>query len=176
MNMMAKCILRYCSLLLLACPLLASCVRDDKAPEVREYVRVGDSLPRFSVTLTDGTRVDNATWAGRTLVLVLFSIDCSDCKRKLPQVERFFQMVKGRDDIYTLGISRAGGHEAVTSYWRDNGLTFPCSPQEDRRVYDLFASAIVPRIYVVSPWGKVTAMFDDTNMPSAETLLRLAEN
>ncbi len=156
--------------------LLSSCIRDDEPKGVQEYVRVGDSLPRLSLTLMDGTTVSNATWEGRTLVLVLFSIKCSDCQRELPQVERYHQMVKGRDDIFTLGISRAEGYEAVAAYWHNNGLTFPCSPQEDRRVYSLFASGIVPRIYIVSPQGRVTATFDDTSMPSAETLLQLTES
>ncbi len=157
----------------LACLLLLlSCIRSEEPGTPSEYVRVGDALPRLSLTLMDGTRVDNATWEGRTLVLILFSIDCPDCRRELPQVERFSQMVSGRADVFTLGISRGGGHDAVSAYWERNGLTFPCSPQEDRRVYDLFASSVVPRVYVVSPQGRVTHMYDDTDMPSAEVLLR----
>lgn len=151
---------------------LASCIHDDALPPVREYVQVGDTLPRLSLTLMDGTRVSNERWQGRTLVLVLFSIQCSDCQHELPEVERFHQMTLQRDDVYTLGISRDGGQEAVSAYWRTHNLTFPCSPQSDAQVYHLFASSIVPRIYIVSPQGRVIAMYDDTSMPQAEVLLR----
>lgn len=152
--------------------LLASCIHDAPLPPAREYVQVGDTLPPLSLTLMDGTQVSNERWAGRTLVLVLFSIQCSDCQRELPEVERFHQLTLQRDDVYTLGISRDGGQEAVTAYWHAHGLTFPCSPQSDAQVYHLFASSIVPRIYIVSPEGCVVAMYDDTSMPTAETLLR----
>lgn len=166
-------IIRHALGILLACTLLfLSCIRSDEPGSPKEYVRVGDALPRLSLTLMDGRRVDNATWEGRSLVLVLFSIDCPDCQRELPQVERFYRMMSGRADVLTLGISRGGGSDAVSGYWERNGLTFPCSPQEDRRVYDLFASSVVPRVYVVSPQGRVTHMYDDTDMPSAEVLLQ----
>ena len=171
-----KSVARYALVAFLACcPLLPSCIRSEEVESPQEYVRVGDALPHFSVTLMDSTLVSNATWAGRSLVLILFSIECPDCQRELPQVERFYQMVREREDVFTLGISRGGGHDAVTGYWAQSGLTFPCSPQEDRRIYNLFASSVVPRVYVVSPQGRVTHMYDDTNMPTAETLLQCVE-
>lgn len=169
---MGSMIMRGCSTLLLGMSLtLTSCVKSDKPVEVREYVRVGDSLPRFSVTLLDGTVVNNDSWVGKRLVLIFFSTGCPDCQKELPELEYFYQKTKDRTDICTLGVSRGGGTEVVRSYWEEHHLTFPCSPQEDRKVYNLFASAIVPRIYVVSPQGRVTHMFDDSNMPLADSLL-----
>lgn len=169
---MGSMIMRGCSTLLLGMSLtLTSCVKSDKPVEVREYVRVGDSLPRFSVTLLDGTVVNNDSWVGKRLVLIFFSTGCPDCQKELPELEYFYQKTKLRTDIFTLGISRGGGFGVVSNYWEEHHLTFPCSPQEDRKVYNLFASAIVPRIYVVSPQGRVTHMFDDSNMPLADSLL-----
>ena len=157
-------VLRWCSCALVLCMvMLGSCVRDDEPKGVKEYVKVGDRLPRFSVKLLDGTEVNNATWEGKALVLVFFSTKCSDCQRELPEVERFYQAVSQRADVFTLAVSREE-HE--------HALTIPCSPQEDRRIYHLFATGIVPRIYIVNPQGRVTHMYGDTDMPSAEALLQ----
>ena len=76
--------MRWCSCALVLCMvMLGSCVRDDEPKGVKEYVKVGDRLPRFSVKLLDGTEVNNATWEGKALVLVFFSTKCSDCQREL---------------------------------------------------------------------------------------------
>lgn len=45
--------------------------------------------------------------------------------------------------------------EAVAAFWQKYGLTLPYSVQPDRKIYDLFASSIVPRVYVVSPDLKI---------------------
>ena len=169
-------VMRWCSCALVLCMvMLGSCVRDDEPKGVKEYVKVGDRLPRFSVKLLDGTEVNNATWEGKALVLVFFSTKCHDCQHELPEVERFYQAVSQRTDVFTLGISREGGYEAVNDYWHTHDLTFPCSPQEDRHIYHLFATGIVPRIYVVNPQGRVTHMYGDTDMPSAEVLLQAVD-
>lgn len=172
MDMSMK-VMRWCSCALVLCMvMLGSCVRDDEPKGVKEYVKVGDRLPRFSVKLLDGTEVNNATWEGKALVLVFFSTKCPDCQHELPEVERFYQQVSGRADVFTLAVSREEGYEKVRDYWQEHGLTIPCSPQEDRHIYHLFATGIVPRIYIVNPQGKVTHMYGDTDMPSAEALLQ----
>ena len=107
-------VMRWCSCALVLCMvMLGSCVRDDEPKGVKEYVKVGDRLPRFSVKLLDGTEVNNATWEGKALVLVFFSTKCSDCQRELPEVERFYQAASQRADVFTLAVSREEGYEKV---------------------------------------------------------------
>ncbi len=50
-------------------------------------------------------------------------------------------------DFRMLAISREENEESVAAYWAANGLLIPYSPQEDRRIYNLFATSIIPRIY-----------------------------
>ena len=59
----------------------------------------------------------------------------------------------------------------IETYWRDNHLTLPYSAQTDRRVYSLFASSGVPRIYTVDSRLTVTAVFDDSSIPTLEQLV-----
>lgn len=149
--------------------LFASCFQED-LPEVVERVKVGDNLPSMQLTLNDGRTLSNADLQGRTVVLVFFSTLCDDCRRELPEVEALWQKVREDESIVLVAISRGEGSDKVAPFWQEMQLSMPYSAQPDRRIYELFANSIVPRIYVASPTGKVVASFDHNNMPSAQTL------
>jgi hypothetical protein len=55
-----------------------------------------------------------------------------------------------------VAISRAEDEDMVAPFWEEYGLEIPYSAQPDRRIYDMFAKSIVPRVYFVAPSGKVT--------------------
>lgn len=50
-------------------------------------------------------------------------------------------------------------------------ITLPYSAQTDRTVYSLFASSIIPRIYIVSPSLVITHSFTDNPLASYEALM-----
>lgn len=149
-------------LLLLLTVVGCSSVVHDNEDEVKEYVKVGDRLPLFSV---ETVRADGktATFSTETLtgetVIVLFSTSCSDCQRDLPLLNNYY--LEHRDDpgFQMVAISRAEGAESVAAYWQANGLSIPYSAQPDRRIYNLFASSIIPRIYFCNAAGIVTKMY-----------------
>ena len=121
-----------------------SSVRDDDEG-VTERVRVGDHVPQFTASVVDDTgrhSFSTEQLTGETII-VFFNTWCGDCQRELSG----FQMI---------AISRAEGEESVAAFWKEKGLQIPYSAQNDRRIYDLFASSIIPRIYFVSPEGVVT--------------------
>lgn len=65
MDMSMK-VMRWCSCALVLCMvMLGSCVRDDEPKGVKEYVKVGDRLPRFSVKLLDGNRSEQCHMGGK---------------------------------------------------------------------------------------------------------------
>jgi hypothetical protein len=55
-----------------------------------------------------------------------------------------------------VAISRAEGEQSVADFWSANNLQIPYSAQEDRKIYDLFASSVIPRVYFVSSSGIIT--------------------
>lgn len=138
------------ALLLLA--VISACTSD---PEPDSRVKVGDSLPWFSVVMNDGRTVTPATLLGHEAVIVFFNTQCPDCRRELP-------LLQARYDAYSeveyVCISRGEGSQSISQYWADNGLTLPWSAQPDRKVYNLFATSGIPRTYTVSPAGLVTAL------------------
>lgn len=161
------------SLLLCFLALLLSACYKEEIPEVVERVRVGDSLPRFELLMNNGLRLSWQDFQDKTVVLVFFSTQCGDCRKELPVVESLWQANQGRPDLMVLAISRGEGEEMVGPFWREMNLSLPYSAQNDRRIYELFASSVVPRIYIANPEGTVIAAFDHSNMPNLQTLMQI---
>ena len=114
---------------------------------------VGDRLPEFEVTMNDGSVVRTADLLGQPSVVVLFSVDCPDCRHELPEIQRLWNMnqadslIPGQRIPIVL-IARKCMEEDIEPFWQFAELTMPYSPQPDRRVYSLFAPRVIPRIYV----------------------------
>lgn len=151
---------------------LSSCSMHDE-PSVLERVKVGDQLPAFTLLMNDGKVESNASLMGHQVVLVFFSTLCGDCQRELPELQRLYDMLPDTSAVKMIAISRAEGDSIVRSYWAEHSLSIPYSAQPDRRIYELFASSIVPRIYVADKQGRVVAVYRDNPMPTAEDILEV---
>lgn len=145
--MTKKIILRYV-ILPLTLLIAAGCVGDKDEPEW--YLQPGDALPEFEVTTLYGQTVSSADSYEAGMVIVFFNTTCPDCRRELPEIQKRYeanlQLPETDRDIY-ICIAREEGAADIDSYWTDNHLTLPVSPQTDRRIYSLFASIGIPRVF-----------------------------
>ena len=163
----------YFSLLMIACSvllsILPSCVKDNSSEPGVEKVRPGDMLPEFSVVMNDGSKVSDKDLKGYVSVIVFFHTLCPDCRQELPVVQKVYERYAA-DDVKFIAISREEGTESVSEYWSENGIALPFSAQKDRRVYELFSTRGVPRIYIADREGTVRYVHSDVDMPSYEVL------
>ena len=146
-------------LLCLTCVGCSSVVDDEV--EVVERVKVGDRVPAFTVEVVDNGEHKSFTTdelAGET-VIVLFHTTCPDCQRELPRLNQYYLQHKDDAGFQMVAISRGEGEETVSAFWKEKGLLIPYSAQADRRVFELFASNIVPRVYFCNAQGIVTRLF-----------------
>lgn len=147
---------------------VSSCVTDDdKVTSLKE----GDKVPEFTVELNDGSTLSTSDLRGHMSLLVFFNTSCSDCRQELPILQRVYE--KKPADAVILCIAREEDKASIEAFWEANGLTLPYSPQPDRRIYNLFASGIIPRIYCVDPNLVIKAAYGDNNMPGEGALLYL---
>lgn len=149
------------ALLALSC----NAVNDGDDTNVKEYVKVGDRVPLFSVqtVLADSTTATftTARLTGET-VIVLFNTSCGDCRRELPRMNEYYLQHRGDKGFQMVAISREEGAESIAAFWREQGLEIPYSAQTDRRIYNLFASSIIPRTYFCSADGIITQILVET--------------
>lgn len=168
----------FALLMMTAC---GACSSDNQAGDGNEVIEadslvVGDQLPEFEVTMNDGSVVRTADLLGQPSVVVLFSVDCMDCRHQLPQIQRLWDMnqknsvIQGQRIPIVL-IARECTKEDIEPFWQFAELTMPYSPQPDRHVYSLFAPRVIPRIYISDAQGIIRYMHVDIGMPTAETIV-----
>lgn len=153
--------------------LAASCISEHDTPDLQPQgtrIKVGDSLPSFSVLMADGTCVTRDSLCGKRAVLVFFHTQCSDCRVQLPRIDSLYRTCASLSDFQLLCIARQEGHETIERFWQQNHLCMPFSPQPTRDIYNLFAYTQVPRIYIASPDGVVRFIHDDVSMPTFSLL------
>lgn len=158
--------MRNILLFLTTAVVFAACsMGDDDDGEVKEYVKVGDRVPAFSVetVLADGSTAtfSTARLTGET-VIVLFNTSCGDCQRELPRMNDYYLQHSGDKGFQMVAISREEGTESVAAYWKEQRLSIPYSAQTDRRIYNLFATSIIPRTYICSADGTITRILVET--------------
>ena len=135
-----------------------SSIHDD---EVVERVKVGDRVPVFTVNMVaDGksTMFTTDHLTGET-VIIFFHTSCADCRRELPRLNDYYLQHRDEPGFQMVAISRAEGAETIEPFWTEQGLQIPYSAQEDRHIYNLFASSVIPRVYFISAQGFVTRVW-----------------
>jgi cytochrome oxidase Cu insertion factor (SCO1/SenC/PrrC family) len=151
-------------------------VDGDKVTDADSLV-VGDQLPAFEVTMNDGSVVRTADLKGQPSVVVLFSVDCPDCRHELPEVQKLWdrsrqgELTGDGKPLPIVLIARKNTVEDIEPFWKFAELTMPYSPQPDRKVYSRFAPSRIPRIYISDAAGIIRSAYADTLMPTAETLV-----
>lgn len=116
-------------------------------------------------------------------VIVFFNTSCADCRAELPVVDAAYrtlltagQPAPGLPGFDIICISRAEGPASIASFWEEQHLILPYAACEDRSIYNLFAPAVIPRIYLIDPELHIKRIWTDTDMPTAEELLSAIRN
>ena len=151
--------------------MLTACINDEKE-EVQEYdvIHVGQKLPAFNVITNDGVHFTTESMLGHKSVVVFFNTTCPDCQRELPRIDSLYRAHQN-DALFSLVcIARDQQQQPIQAFWVAKGLIMPYSPQTGRKVYELFARSVIPRIYLASTDGVVRYMHDDQDMPTFQQL------
>ena len=144
--------------------LLVGCTIDDHKdspdPDESSLIRVGDCLPSFSVDYitNDGTGVFSTGRLTGQTVIVFFHTSCSDCQRELPELNDYYLRHRSEQGFQMVAIAREEGMESIAAFWQEKQLSIPYSPQADRRIFNLFATQTIPRVYICSSEGIVQWM------------------
>lgn len=145
-----------------------SCIKDRVPPGAD--LGPGDTLPYFSIVMDDGTALSTTDLEGRVSVIMFFHTGCPDCRQELPVMQSILERFESESRVVICCISREEDGEAVGSYWSENSLTLPYSAQEDRQVYNLFATYGVPRVYISGPSLEIYSSYDDSPTATYEEL------
>ena len=165
-NIMTNCFMKRLLLILSCILIVSSCIKDK--PQGAD-LKVGDRLPDFEVVMNDGTVVSDEGLAGSVSVVMFFHTSCPDCRQALPRMQQIYDEYVSKGVVFAL-ISREDAEQDVEAYWDEQGLKMPYSAQNDRKVYEQFASSRIPRIYINDRNGIIRYIFTDDPVPSYDDM------
>lgn len=159
-----------------------SCLTDKDSSSSSSDLTIGQALPQFTANVlisdtadwrysnTQSFTFDSKSASGRQTVIAFFNTTCPDCQRELPVLQQFYDEIKTDTAMSLLCISRAQTKEEVVDYWSQYHLNLPVSPQPDRRIYEMFASSGIPRIYIADKRGTITHAYSDKDTLEVDDL------
>ena len=120
--MMKRILSLLCAVLLLLC-LGATAFADAGEPNLK----VGDTMPDFTVSLTDGTTATLSELLKEKDLVVLnfFASWCVPCEREFPDMEKVYQANSDRMVILSLSAYEDDTMEVIADYKESHGLSFP---------------------------------------------------
>lgn len=157
-------------ILLLISFFVGACIKDGVDEAGVDKVKIGDSLPEFTVRMNDGTTVSNNDMKGKVSVITFFHTLCPDCQTELPVLQKVYEAFSGDDRVVVFAISREESAADVERYWNGNGITIPYSAQEDRTVYEMFSTLGIPKIYISDTETVVRYIHSDIDMPTSDEM------
>lgn len=140
----------------------------DPAAEVAAstLTAVGDEAPVFTTELLGGGVFDLADQRGKVVLVNWWATWCPPCVEEMPQLqEKIWERFQG-GEFAMVAVSRAETPEVVAPWIAARGYTFPIALDRERAAYDLFASAYIPRSYVIGRDGRI--LFQSQGYEEAE--------
>lgn len=143
---------------------MTSCVISGNGAEpAREYITEGMQVPEFTVAGNEDRIFRSPEdFAGKTTLLLFFASWCPQCQAELPEVNEAWKTLRDDPHYAVIAISRGGATgkyeqsiPILEEYWSAHNLSMPWFLDGDRSVFDKFASADIPRAYIVNAYGTV---------------------
>ena len=124
-------------------------------------VKIGDQMPAFSTTLTNGKSLSNSDFKGKIVMLQFTASWCSVCRKEMPFIERdIWQKQKNNKDFVLVGIDLDEPLEKVIKFKDDIKITYPLALDPGGKIFHLVAAekAGVTRNIILDKHGKIVYM------------------
>ena len=146
--------------------ILSGCIKEDR---IAANLQIGDTLPDFRVEMSDARTVTDEMLKETVSVVMFFHTSCPDCRQALPRMQQIYDEYASKGVAFAL-ISREDAGRDIEAYWNEQGLKMSYSAQNDRKVYEQFASSRIPRIYINDRNGIIRYIFTDDPVPSYDDM------
>jgi len=131
-------------------------------PAAYEFTaKIGDIIPDFTMTLTNGKRVSSKDWRGKVVMLQFTASWCGVCRKEMPFIEKDIWLKNRRNSNFLLfGVDRDEPLEKVQRYQKEMDISYPIAIDPNADVFGIFADkkAGVTRNVIIDKKGKIVFM------------------
>lgn len=124
-------------------------------------VRVGETAPDFTVTLTDGQKVTLSSLRGKVVMLQFTASWCGVCRKEMPYIEKdIWQKHKDNKDFVLIGIDRDEPLDKVQAFAKSTGVTYPLGLDPGADIFAKYAlrEAGITRNVLIDKEGKIVKL------------------
>jgi peroxiredoxin len=148
-------------LLLIAMELQAQTTPKEIPADYGYLVKIGQQIPDFSMTLTDGKTIRVADLKGKVIMLQFTASWCGVCRKEMPHIEaEIWKQHKDNPNFALFGIDLDEPVEKVKEFAKLIPVTYPLALDPKGGIFYQFAEkgAGVTRNVIVDKTGKIVFM------------------
>ncbi|MXV53067.1 redoxin domain-containing protein [Pedobacter sp. HMF7647] len=139
-------------------------------------LQVGDQVPDFPFSI-EKQKVDSfKNYRGKVVLINFFATWCSHCRVELPRVQKEIWERYSNENLAVLSFARDERWGVVNGFKRHYGFTFPIVPDELRRVYNLFATQLIPRNVLVNASGAIIYQSSGYTVEEFDNMISIIES
>ena len=114
-------------------------------------VKVGESAPDFTITLTDGKQMKLSELRGKVVMLQFTASWCGVCRKEMPFIEK---------DIWLIGIDRDEPLDKVIAFGKSVGVTYPLGLDPGADIFAKYAlrESGITRNVLIDREGKIVKL------------------
>ncbi len=131
-------------------------------PQEYEFTaKIGDEIPEFTLTLSNGKKVSSNEWRGKVVMLQFTASWCGICRKEIPFIQRdIWAKFKRNTGFLLFGVDRDEPLEKVKNYQKEMNIDYPLAVDQNAEVFSLFADkkAGVTRNILINREGKIVYM------------------
>lgn len=138
-------------------------------------VRVGETAPDFTITLTDGKQVTLSSLRGKVVMLQFTASWCGVCRKEMPYIEKDIWLKhKDNADFALIGIDRDEPLDKVLAFAKSTGVTYPLGLDPRADIFAKYAlrESGITRNVLIDREGKIVKL---TRLYNQEEFASLVE-
>jgi peroxiredoxin len=130
-------------------------------------LKTGDMAPQFTCKTIDGQEFDLAKAKGKVVMINFFATWCGPCNQELPVLqENIWKLYRNNPGFSLIIIGREHSEQEVKEFVTKHKFTMPFAPDQERKIFSLYASQNIPRNIIVGKDGKI--MFQNIGFTKEE--------